>query len=85
MALLNVVYIYDLSLITHAFFCLLRDIYLKHAHCNGSYVFGDMGVQSLVYVCMYVGGLGIRNLGKVERDDQKEIFNLLCGERSLYV
>lgn len=82
MVLLNVVYIYDLSLITPAFFCLLRDIYLRQAHCNGLYVFGGVGVQSLVYVCMYVGGLGIRNLGKV---DQREIFDLLCGERSFYV
>lgn len=57
MVLLNVVYMYDLSLITPSF-CLLRDtLRLRQATCNVLYAFGVWVFMSGVrlYVCWWFG------------------------------
>lgn len=51
MGFLNVLYMYDLSLITPSF-CLLRDgLRLRQATCDVSYAFGVL-VSCLLYVFM---------------------------------
>lgn len=64
---------YDLSLFT-PFFCLLRDtLRLRQATFNVLYAFGVWVFMSGV-VCIYVGGLGIRNWSKVHGEIKRGDF-----------
>lgn len=82
MVLLNVVYIYDFLLITPAFF-LPAARYLSQAGALQWFICIWWCGCSISGVCLYVcWWFGNSDLGKV---GQREIFDLLCGERSLYV
>lgn len=85
MVLLNVVCIYDLSLITPSFFLPAARYFVSGRELQCLYVFGGVGVQALVYLRMYAGGLRIRDLGKVESGGHREIFDPVGGERSGWV
>lgn len=85
MVLLNVVCIYDLSLITRLFFCLLLDILSQAGDCNVyMYLVGWVFKLWCIFECMrVVCGFGIWEKLRVETTERFLIH--VGGERSGWV